>query len=326
MTLLMAAGCGPTPSFVYVDERVAARALAGEDDEPALPRTPPAPPPVLSEAIDLPGSPPRSIGFKDFAERNALVRNTIEANRREAIAALAARLRDAYHLEIKRAEAEARLALRGERSLEYDLAIVRVLSAFERWADRRAPLICGIALTAGFPDPDASSSRSLDPDATRRQRMDFERARQYRELLRAVDQEYFGQRDEILATVEDRFAQKLLALTAQTIEAFQQADERAAEEARDQILSGAADAEIQLVSATVDRPAEEPIAVDVPSVAFPRSWEPLSAETPSAQDDLGALLKVWAATNGYKPTTDPKKGRDATEEFIAWVKQRQSGR
>lgn len=271
------------------------------------------------------GLPPSEVVLPRVAGRSYLL-PSLEERRKTAAAKLAeveeqtrrdvaAKLREVYRRELDRLFADRQKAL-GGLSQELDQRLQgRISEAFLRYAERNGRALSEIAVAFGYPDsggdpppPQGAWARAMARrlEAARKERDAAREAfrREVADLAASLGQQYAEEAGKLALELESRRS-----------EADRRADEEAARVAR-----GYGSSLRSLLAG-----ADQVIAPSVPErrvLLPPVSPPPPPPEAPSRAPNESAMLarlKLWAASSGYKLTSDPSKGRDATEEFARWL-------
>lgn len=284
---------------------------------PAAPSAPSAPKPkglAASEAV-LPRAAGRSYLLPSLEERRKAAAAKLAELEEQTRRAVAAKLRDVYRRELDRLFADRQKALEGlSRELDQRLQ-GRISEAFLRYADRNGRALSEIAVAFGYPDsggdpppPQGAWARAMVRrlEVARKERDAARDAfrREVAELAASLGQQYAEEAGKLALELESRRA-----------EADRRADEEAARVARgygSSLRSLLAGAEQVIAPSVPER------RVLLPPVSAPPP-APKAPPRPGSDAALAARLELWAAWNGYKLTSDPTKGRDATEEFARWL-------
>jgi len=284
---------------------------------PAAPSAPSAPKPkglAASEAV-LPRAAGRSYLLPSLEERRKAAAAKLAELEEQTRRAVAAKLRDVYRRELDSLFADRQKALEGlSRELDQRLQ-GRISEAFLRYADRHGRALSEIAVAFGYPDsggdpppPQGAWARAMARrlEAARKERDAARDAfrREVSELAASLGQQYAEEAGKLALELESRRA-----------EADRHADEEAARVARgygSSLRSLLAGAEQVIAPSVPER------RVLLPPVSAPPP-APKAPPRPGSDAALAARLELWAGWNGYKLTSDPTKGRDATEEFARWL-------
>ncbi len=251
------------------------------------------------------------------------VRDSVENAQRLALEKLSKRLRTYYQREMRRYQAEQQRLLDAEQRKSFDLAWEIVYKIFKEYSAERAPNVARLALLAGFPDPNPNSVLPERPLTPVGQKL-FDQAKGLRATIDKLDADYAAQAQVVLDAAMDQAG--LSASTEDSrIEIFgKELDKRSADEARGAVQQSFAELGLKLadrhdlqVPATSGRtikiPAESPLA---------RAPEVRSEGIPDGPADRRRLmeheLRIWAGLNRFDLVSDPKDGRDATQEFRTW--------
>lgn len=317
---LLLAGCqfGKKSVFVDVDRALLAEEIPGAYVTPA----PTIPPPVGSTSLTLPGLPAETVKLHSNAQRVQEIQRVIERNRRQAQGAIARGLRNAYYRDIKQTENTRIAALIPEQRESFEKAIGSLSPAFQAYATKRGQLITDLSLIAGFPDADPRSQRPPSGNNPLAKK-DFERAKELRAELSALDKEYEGKLSAVFATLQTQNSAALEAVRVEMQQLREAADARARAEAAKQI--NAEQEQIRSVlegQSVVSFPAEPQKTVTIagssppaksPEVNVPGKEEMRKRLRAAIESDV----KIWAALKDYRVASS---GADATAEFIRWRK------
>jgi hypothetical protein len=180
-----------------------------------------------------------------------------------------------------------------------------------------------LAWMAGFPDPDPKSQRK----STGRygfQQIYLDDAAQLRSEIRAKDDVFDSTWGKRLAQAETRRLRQLDDLRQRLNEAVDKATQR--EAARMSQAVNVSQVQLPLPPRPADLPAA---SVGAKSIAFPSAESNLPAvSVPSAADPVAlakARLPVFLAQNRFRLAAPGEQGRDATGEFLKWLKQFELG-
>lgn len=194
----------------------------------------------------------------------------------------------------------------------------QIRQRFGQYADERAPIVTQIAsLDAYVPFVRGSAAGQQYKD----------RSSKLKTQLNALDADYLQDRRNIQARVRTQndvelanAAREVATLRAQADEDAVVSAEKHMREARHAVprptLQRVQLAGVPARTVTVAGSATPPAAPRL------QKSEPVDASN-DRRDLVARQLKVWAATNGYSLE---KGGRDATDEFIEWMKVRRLGR
>lgn len=263
----------------------------------------------------LPGAAGRSYLLPSLEQRRKAAAAKLAELEEQTKRAVANQLREVYRREIDRLLADRRKALEGlSRELD-DRLQERISQAFLRYADRQGRALGEIAVTLGYPDPGGEPPAASGAWA-RSMAQRLAAARREREAALAA---FRAEVADAVADLGSQYAEEAgklaLELESRRAEADERADQEAARVARGY---GASLRSLLAGAETVIAPRVPARTAVLPAVSGP---PPLPTESRWEQDRgaLAAHVELWAAWNGYKWTSDPKKGRDATEEFARWL-------
>lgn len=316
--LLLAVGCGTSDrELVYVNVDQIPASLVSIESPPSakIPELP-------SSSAGIPALPERSISLGDIEARVKRAQAVIAENRRAAQIQIARELKESYELDLAREFRAKRDALNQGKDDEFVAVTNALRDRFMTYANQRGPLVARLALLADFPDSDPRSLRPSDP----KQRIEAERiaeAKSMRSKIAALDQTYRVETDSFLAAVDVRYRGRLGELERELEAGRKAAEIRAEAAARKQLQDAVAISSILEKQTITNLPSEPSRSVTVPGSSKGldvkvKSHSPLPSVL-SNQDEL----EVWAATHNY--TLTKGKGRNATQEFLKWRKQRNPG-
>jgi len=309
-------GCVKQPEVVYVDLPRAEAAMAQPNVSlPAPPQGQPAATLAFSEM---------STGelLLDSRANVARARTLIEQDRRTARRSLQKQYLlarnsdiDDLHQRLLQKIPDVREQLREEMGLE-------LRKRFEAYADERGPKLTRITSLEAY-RPYVLGAAAAVPKR--------QEASELRQEVTGIDAQYLSDRQKIIAKIragvdeeQTRIARDVAGLR---IQATEQAEAAAAEEMQ-------SSARVPLPMPKSERVQLRPVGTR--SIQIPGSPPPASAPAPptglpavSAQERAATVLRqanLWARTSGYVLRVRPGQGRDATEEFLRWMKDRQLGR
>lgn len=306
-------GCGrPSEESVFVDlAQISTSAMATMP--PPMPVPSPEPGPIRYE---LPARPESSLnlGAADRIKQEAEER--IWQDREEALAQLERQLRSTFDAETDRFIRASQADLRRLRGRLGDAAYTELSELFRRQALDVGRLHFELAALAGYPDPDTGSTRPLptEPLALSRARRAVEVRRELVEVRGQFDR-VIRERLAAISAQVDRELENLLAQLTARREAF----ERDLEAERQRYLAAAA---ASSPMPRLDRQAVLPASPEVAVEVLPPASRAQAPAEPSAPptifDEVRHDLNIWLAVRRYRLTSDPRRGRDATDEFRQW--------
>ncbi len=238
---------------------------------------------------------------------------------------LRARMRDRVALELAPQEEAERAALvAGFPELENALRD-QATRVFEQGAPRAGGLRRELAVAVGYPDPDPRSLRqAAKSDVLGANRL--AQAVSARQGLREHDAAFRQTVDRLIAELLDEIRDRRTKLEADIL-AKRESREMAAEEEARQVTIGLM-TELRGTGPNPNRrlaPAQG-ARTSLPGVAAP--MEPRAPQSAALRSGMGLREQatVFATLRGYRLTWDSGKGRDATEEFLAWRNRYVNGR
>jgi|GEM_PF-5971660 len=321
LSVAFLAGCA-TEEAVFVDMERARAALPEEGA--GWYATSPAPLGVIEGAGATLEAPPLGRPTAEAGARAAAVLTLLWEQTNQTLVSLTEAYERRALMESAADVAELRARLR--RSLaEFD---ERLLENAERIIRSRAPqrgrLLARLAFLAGFPP--SRPRKSPIPWATA---LDSEWAREtadLKERIEAWDDETYRLLDRMVEQHHDSRDAVASAVSAQIRQLRESVRERASREVAALLGDGG---QAWLGDLIADNPppasAGSAVTVEVPpmSLRSPRFGAPDQEERPP--DALQGRLGIFLRVHGYKQARSPRAGRDATGEFIAWLKTTQNG-
>jgi len=313
----------PGTTEVAIDQQ---RALAAIPSMGLTAPEPPKPPPNrTSGAVVSPGLPAKEMFAQGRdAER---VRELVREQQRQTRLQLERQLRRFYAREARRFELEQLGALSDREQSLLIQASEEIRAEFERYATARMPLLARLTVLAGFPDPNPESKPPERPMGNVTQGR-FDEAKSIRERMRQLDDDF----DAFAAMMIDRIGGETALDRADTlvkIELFRsELNERAEREAREQVAAAVRELNLELTE------AQRLVLPAVPDQRFELGTRGPVAPAPSVEIDprldspaarrerLQGRLRIWLGLNRY--TLKPG-ARDATEEFIQWLRTEPAG-
>jgi hypothetical protein len=313
-------GCAPDPELVYVDLAQVEPASAPEVENRIVFDTENYA--LVSEIPEMEG---QSVYIGSAQERAEEALVLFREAQEQAAVAILERLKKAYLAEAALFETseEAVLDTAYRTWLEEELEAIRTI--FVAHAEQVEPLRYRLTRLVGFPDPDPQSARV--PLATNeRARRNFEAAKALREQIQALVAEFRAEVERRLDAIEARRAERMAWI-----------------ESRGEVLRGEAirkaeaeaDAVAQTSLAELERTALDPEAVLRAVPGAKSSVQSGSARVPplpdsegphETEEDIKTQLDVFLKVHGYRRSTTPSKGRDATKEFLDWRRKYMVGR
>ncbi|MHB8637430.1 MAG: hypothetical protein ACYC96_13255 [Fimbriimonadaceae bacterium] len=311
-------GCHANSSYVYVD---VSRAL---DSKPA--------PSAMVTQVNVKVPPPSSTEFKiagasaivegrSTAEGAAKVKASIVANRDKTYRTIVRRLHDAYAREADNLRTQQLAAFEPVRAKTIATAMKLISEAYVKYADAVGPKIARLAVTAGFPDPDAQGRRKpsgvegLDTLA-------YQTSQTLRAEIAALKANFKQYSAATIQSANTEADAKLTKLLADVDRQVGDIDARAQDVARREVSQ----AQAQLGTLLADRPpaplpaiAESRVVVGTGTLPAPPARPVIKGAAGGSddQDQVKQDLQVWLAVNRYVLRAKGR-GRDATAEFIAW--------
>ncbi len=316
-------GCSFSKEKVFVDENT----ILSHDKVSVPPNVSVPKGPIREPGISefIPGLPAKVL--KDPSNTPKLnVREIFEAEQAKAFEELKRRLRQFYSTEIKKFRLEQQLAISGKEILAYQEANEKIRKAFEDWAGVRSNPFAKLALIAGFPDPNPTSTpptRQLRPI----EKYKFDVSKELRKDLKSIDGDFYAKSRLILNEVLDKTSADQAALELRIQDFASDLDKRAEKEARSQIRNAVSQLSFKLSEPT---PVYLP---EVPSRRIDISSESAVDPAPKVTVDgilqrtddrrliLNNEVRIWAGVNRYQLVSTAKEGRDATHEFQIWRQQ-----
>ena len=243
----------------------------------------------------------------------------------QAIEGVLVRLRAIYLAEVGREEQRGLDKIGEDYEVWLDEAVEDLHELFLEHVAETAELRYRLAWRVGIPDPDPDSRRvplTGDKAATKA----FEEERDMRLRLKELDAEF----DAAVGNQFDRLAAERARRVSELSDSL---DGR-----RQEALAAAqreAEAVTQEALAAMERTALDPEA-QLPGVLGANSAvnsDPVSVEPwrsgdrrAESEDDVRAQLEVFLKVHGYRLTDSPSRGRQKTQEFIAWRRNYLAGR
>lgn len=321
LSAALLAGCA-TEQAVFVDLERARAALP--EAGAGWYATPPAPLGVIEGAGTTLEAPPLGRPTAEAGARAAAVLALLREQTDYTLASLTEAYERRALMESAADVAELRARLR--RSLaEFDQ---RLLENAERIIRSRAPnrgrMLARLAFIAGFPP--SRSRKSPIPWATA---LDSEWAREAADLkqqIEAWDDETYHLLDRMVAQHHDSRDAVAAAVRAQIRDLHESVRERASREVA-ALLGDGGQASLGDLIADNPPPASSASAVSVEVPPLPLR-SPMFAAPPQEErppDALPGRLGIFLRVHGYKLARSSRAGRDATGEFIAWLKTTQNG-
>ena len=305
-------GCSPGPELVYVDVG-SVKLMQGA--RPQADGSFRADGYSIQQSIpDLSGQ-DLMIGSAERRAQEAL--DVYKKAQEQAAQSVLERLKLAYLEEAKLYEQTEQTALKASYAQWVDSALAELHDLFVAHAEKEEPLRYALVKLVGFPDPDPNSVKVPLPEnlaATKR----FEAAKAVRAHLEALDKAYDAEVSSRMTEIERRKAQRLGEIAATGTAMRLDAVERARRESE----AVAANALAVLEHTALDPEAK---LAPVPGASSTVNSGPVSVP-PSGQgaapgetrSDVQAQLQVFLKAYGYRLTTDPRKGRNVTQQFVEW--------
>ncbi|MCH8979110.1 MAG: hypothetical protein IH945_07695 [Armatimonadetes bacterium] len=314
-------GCASDPSLVYVDLNAVPRMAVEPQGTGWAARTSEG----FESSQSIPGLEARSLFIGSAEDRAAEALAVYAETQRAAIEGVLVRLRASYLAEVDREEQRGLDQIGAEYEVWLDEAVEDLHDLFLDHVGETAELRYRLAWMVGLPDPDPESrNRPLTADKAARRAFDERRA--MRDRLKEMDAEYkkaVRERFDGLATERARRTAELAASLEGRRQEARAAAQREAEAVTQEALAAmertALDPEAQLpgVLGAASAVNSDPVSV-APWRAGDRRAESV--------DDLRAQLDVFLKVNGYRLTDSPTRGRQKTQEFIAWRRNYLAGR
>lgn len=262
----------------------------------------------------------------EAGERTAMVLSLLRDQTDQTLASLTSSYERQALVESAAEVAELRVRLRetltsfDERLLDEAAALLRERSP------ERGRMLARLAFLAGFPPTRPRKSRvpwasALDSlwakeVAGLKQRMEAWDDETYRMLSQMVAQHH-GSREAVIATIN-----------AQIHALRESLRERAAHKAATLLHDGGQAALGELIADNpVPRAKESRAIAQVPPAIWkaPTVQPPNPGAAPPPEEVLSTRLSIFLRVHGYKLAQGPRQGRDATGEFITWLKTTQNG-
>ena len=318
--VVLLAGCVPSVprDSVYVDMAQVEKSFPAPATISLPGQEEPASAPGL--LIDIPALPATTLRSPK-GKGEVQIRDQIEAARQKAKRQLQNRLRDVYFAEIDRKQEEAIAGLSPELAKAAEGARQSQLALFHAYAEEKGARLARLTLLAGFPDPDPGS-KNPKPDFAVAKRFREEADRIRTELV-DLDAKYDAAVQEIFDVLQHTHDAMLTKLRAQFEEAKGSAEEKARQEADDQMAKlnkafGQTLAEAREISV----PGQPAKSLQSPPVDL--RGKLIHVPTPTPLDDRTLAIKnqltIWEAVKGYRIVTSPSAGRDGTPEFLEWLR------
>lgn len=191
-------------------------------------------------------------------------------------------------------------------------------------APERGRLLARLAFLAGFP-----VSRPRRSNVPWSSALDAEWAREVAELKKRIDSwddETYALLDRMVSQHHEGREAVRAAVSAQIRELRESAREKAS---RDVSALLGAGGEASLGGLIADNPSPSrrasEVTADVPPLTVRLSKPEVGDRFVPASDRLDGLLDIFLRVHGYKLAGSRSAGRDATGEFIAWLKTTQNG-
>ena len=317
-------GCqrpGTTEVSVSLDRALVAEPSMGIN----VPANPKPPANQVAGSISSPGLAPKEM----FAQgRDASkVRELVREQQRSTRLQLERQLRRFYAREARRFEIEQMRALSEREQILILQASEEIRAEFERYANKRMPLLARLTVLAGFPDTNPKSVPPERPMGNVTQAR-FDEAKSIREEMKKLDDDF----DEFAAMVIDRISGETALDRSDTlvkVELFRnELNERAEREAQEQVQAAVRELNLELTE------SERIVLPEVKSQQFELGTRGPVAPAPEVEIDprldgvearrqrLEGKLRIWLGLNRYtlKPGT-----RDVTKEFIEWLQTEPAG-
>lgn len=318
---LGAGGCASDPSLVYVDLNAVQRMAVEPQATPWASSS--------SEGFEsfqsIARLDERSLFIGSAEDRATEALAVYTETQRVAIEAVLERLQASYLAEVNREQQRGTEQIGADYEVWLDEAVEDLHDLFLNHVQETAVLRYRLAWRVGLPDPDPESRNpplNADESAVKA----FNEVRDMRLRLKEMDAEFkmaVKERFDGLAAERTRRAADLaISLEGRRKEA-QDAARREAEAVTQEAL------------AAMERTALDPEA-ELPGVpgalsavnSDPVSVEPWRAGVRRAEsaEDVRAQLEVYLKVHGYRLTDNPGRGRQRTQDFIAWRRNYLAGR
>ena len=258
------------------------------------------------------------------------VREIFESEQSKAFEELRRRLRQFYDSEVKKFRLEQQQGIAGQELIAYQVANEKIRKAFEDWANIRSNPFAKLALIAGFPDPNPTSTpstRQLRPIEQNK----FNVSKDLRTNLKSIDSDFYAKSRLILNEVLDKTSADQASLELRIQQFANELDKRAEQEAQLQIRNAVSQLSFKLSEPSPVYLPEVPsrrIEISSESTVDPAPTVTVDGILQSA-DDRRLLLRneerIWAGVNRYQLVPSAREGRDATHEFQIWRQQHGHG-
>jgi hypothetical protein len=306
---------------VYVDFEAV---LASYKASPLPSRPVPKPPSGLPEqTVSIPAVAPRTVVVEGTS--TAATGALLETNRKLAVEELTRLLSRRYVREVAREGARRILELDPIRKASFEAAQAAVTVEFERYAEKRSPLVARLTSIVGFPDPNPNSvpaPESSPPFAVKR----LQEASAIRKDMAELDAQYVATITGLLAKVETKYNVDVETLQKQLDQDRQAAMRRAEAEAVAEAAKTYKDLRPILMGPTqVDLPGGSEQSLLLPPVPAPMAAPEVRERTLNANQRrsiLEAQLQIWLKLNGYDLSKTATGVEDMTAEFVKWRQER----
>ncbi len=309
---LALAGCRSSADKVYVDlSTVTLQKVATVDPVAASEGN------RYSGSVELPSLDERELFIGSAEDRAREALDVYRKAQEEAVKGVLARLEKSYSIEAARTLKEGQSEIEKQHNAEVDLEIDRLRTDFEKHAETMGTLRNDLTAIVGFPDPDPKSVRvppTHDKEATAK----FNKARGVRTLIEAANQAYTTLVRSRLGALEDKQKSMIEALSKQSDTDRAEVVRRAQAEALAVAQQAQAVLERSALAPETQLPAVPGAATSVDSL--PVAAPPFTKAAPVAEspESLREQLNVFLRVMNYRLVDSPKKGRDATQEFVEW--------
>lgn len=268
-------------------------------------------------SVELPELEQRDLFIGSAEEKAREALEVYQTAQEQAVKTVLARLEKAYTAEITKTLRDNQRKVDDEFQTWVDSEISSLRSEFDKHAEIVGALRNDLTGLVGFPDPDPRSIRvppSHDKEATER----FQKATALRALVKEQESKYKNHVRMRLSALEDRRTALMASLAENSDIDRKVALARAQSEARAVAQQALAVLERTALSPETQLPAVTGAQSSVDS--RPVISAPLIDATQmiESQESLREQLVVFLKVMNYRLVDSPKKGRDATSEFLEW--------
>lgn len=261
------------------------------------------------------------------SQKIATIRQKIAELESQSLRSLTVQLEKVYQAEVDIQEKDRLQALEPIAESAREHARRAIDLAFQQYAATKGPALAQLAVYAGFPDPGPRPNPNPDRAPSAWFKHVQQQAQEARQKIRAAEQA-FNQAVRVALRQEDSTTEEAIAQVQTEIQRLRAAaDEKARREAIAQTRGKTL--EFGTLLATADRLSLPSIpGKSVALESFPDVPEGVvSPAVPKTrlEDRWEVALQLWASQKGYKLSESPKNARDATLEFLTWMRTHRTG-